>query len=241
MKKRSVFFVAAILFTMAMPAVAWAKVPGTIHVKGTGVVLAQPDVAAIHVVLEEKAPTGVQAQGKSNETIAKVRKALLGAGIEKDNIVTTYTSLAPEYHYEENGKRSLEGYKANTTLDVYTDKVDDVGKYIDVAVKAGATRIDDVTFSISNHNRYYAQALQTAAKNAESSAKSIASAYGKPLGQLLEVVENTGSPAVTEAKEAMRADMAQAEGKGVNGAPTQIHYDKIQVFADLAVTYSLVQ
>ena len=241
MKKQRIFLMAVMLLTLAMPAVAWAKMPGSIHVKGTGVVLVQPDVAAIHIAMEEKAPTGEGAQSKNNAAVAAVKKALFDAGIAKDNMVTTYTALSPEYSYEDNGKRSLMGYRANTTMDVYTDKVDAVGTYIDVAVKAGATRIDNVTFSISDHSRYYGQALQMAVKNAEASAKSIAAAYGKPLGQVLEVVENTGSPAVAQPKEAMGANFGRTEGTGADAAPTQIHYDKIQVFADLSVVYSLLQ
>lgn len=239
MKKNRIFLAAALIFTLAMPSVAWAKEPGTIHVKGTGVVLVQPDVAAVHVAVEEKAPTGAEAQKKNNETVEKVRKALLGAGIQKENIITTHTSLAPAYRYEDNGKRVLEGYEARMILEVYTNDVDGVGKYVDAAVKAGAKRIDNVEFSISDHNRYYEQALQTAVKNAESSAKSIAKAYGKPLGQLVEVVENTGSPSVAEQRNewAVRSEMAM--DKGASGVPTKVHYDKIQVFADLSVTYTL--
>lgn len=241
MKKRNILLVAATLLTLAMPAVAWAKEPSTIHVKGTGVVLVQPDVAAVHIAMEAKAPTGTQAQEKNNKTLENVKKALMDAGIQKENIVTTSTSLSPEYEYEDKGQRNLIGYRANTTLDVYTQDVDGVGKYIDAAVKAGAARIDDVAFSISDHNRYYAQALQTAAKNAEASAKSIAAAYGKPLGQLVEVVENTGSPMVAEGRNEKMRGGAMAESAVDEAVPTKIHYDKIQVFADLSVTYALAQ
>jgi uncharacterized protein YggE len=157
-------------------------------------------------------------------------------GVTKENIVTTYTSVYPQYNYnDETGKRVITGYQSYTDLQVTTKDIDNAGKYIDTALKAGATGTNGVDFSVADQSQYYGQALQIAVKNAGKSAQSIADAYSRQLGDVVSVTENSRNAYYTESV-SMNKMMATEDSAAAGG--TTISYGKIQITANISVTYS---
>ena len=241
MKKRKhlIALLTAAVLTLGTPAMAFAADPpaapaGAIHVRGTAVVLAEPDVAVIHIEAENEGKTGAEAQQKTNEEIQKITSALLKAGIAKEKIITEHTGLHPIYDYTENGGRIFRGYMASAALSASTKNVKQAGKYVDAAINAGASRINGVSFDVENKTVYYAQALNDAVKNAASSAQAIAKACGRPLGEITEITENSRNIHT----EIFNGMPAKEEGAADSAAPqTSISYDKIRITADLSVSY----
>ena len=235
-KKIAALLAVTMALSMGTSAMAYAS-EGEINVNGTGVILADPDTAEINLSVETEGKTSQTAQGENNKIIAKVTKAMENMGVTKENIVTTYTSVYPQYHYDETGSRSLVGYRAYTDLKVTTKDINNAGKYIDAALEAGATGTNGVDFSVADQSVYYGQALQTAVKNAEKSAQSIAQAYGRQLGAVKSVTENSRSAYYVETistnKLMATEDMAMGSAAG-----TTISYGKIQITANIAVTYN---
>ena len=236
-KKLCTILAAALVLSLGMTCLAYGA-DGEINVNGTGVILADPDTADIFLSIETMGKTSDAAQKDNNKIIQKVTQAMVDLGVSKENIVTTYTSVYPQYNYDDaTGKRTIVGYRSNTDLQVTTKDIDHAGKYIDAALKAGATGTNGVNFSVADQSVYYGQALQTAVKNAEKSAKSIADAFGKPLGAVKSVTETSRNAYHVETSNMKMMVAEEAMADSAAGGTT-ISYGKIQITANLSVTYA---
>ena len=236
-KKIAAVLAATMAISVGMSGFAYAA-EGEINVNGMGIVMADPDTADISLSVETMGKTSEAAQKENNKIIQKVNAAMQDMGVTKENIVTRYTSVYPQYNYDDKtGERTIIGYRSNTELQVTTKDIDHTGKYIDAALKAGATGTGGVGFSIADQSVYYGQALQLAVKNAEKSATSIAQAYGRQLGAVKSVTENSRNAYYVETVNSM-AKMAVAEDSAVAGGGTSISYGKIQITANISVTYN---
>lgn len=238
-KKVLAILTATMALSMGAACMAYAA-EGEINVNGTGIVQAEPDTATINLNVETTGKTSQAAQKENNKILQAVTKAMQDIGVAKENIVTTYTSVYPQYVYDDNtGNRTVSGYRSYTDLQVTTKDIDNAGKYIDTALKAGATGTGGVNFSISDQSAYYGQALQVAVKNAEKSATSIANAYGRQLGDVKNVTETSRNAYYVETanlSKMMVAEEAVADAAGDSG--TTISYGKIQITANISVTYA---
>lgn len=235
-KKIAVTLAAAFVLSLGAAGMAYAA-ESEINVNGTGIVMADPDTAKISLSVETMGKTSEAAQKENNQIIQKITKAMQNMGVTKEDIVTTYTSVYPQYNYnDETGKRVVMGYQSYTDLQVTTKDIDNAGKYIDAALKAGATGTNGVDFSVADQSMYYGQALQVAVKNAEKSAQSIAQAYGRQLGAVKSVTENSRNAYYTESV-SMNKMMAAEDAMADAGGGTTISYGKIQITANIAVTY----
>lgn len=236
-KKLCMILAAAVVLSLGTASLAYAA-EGEIHVNGVGVVMANPDTANISLNVQTTGKSADAAQQESNRILQKVTNALLNLGVAKDNIVTAYTSVYPQYTYnDETGERMVNGYRSNVELNVTTKDIDHTGKYIDAALKAGATGTDGVSFSVADQSVYYRQALQAAVKNAEKSASSIADAYGKALGSVKSITENSQNAYTIEEANSAMVEYATADTASAMGG-TSISYGKIQITARIAVTYA---
>src|SRR5699024_9837968 len=97
-----------------------------------------------------------------------------------------------------------------------------------------------VTFSLEKPETYYNQALTEAVKAAQSSATAIAQAYGKPLGQVVSVVDNSRNTSTSYkemndvAEEAMDMDALASDSASSNN---NISYEDIEVSANITAVY----
>lgn len=237
-KKLSMLLAAVLALSLGASSLAYGAETGEINVNGMGIVMADPDTADIYLSVETMGKTSEAAQKDTNKIVQAVTKAMLDLGITKENIVTTYTSVYPQYNYnDETGQRTVTGYRSNTDLQVTTSDIDNAGKYIDAALKAGATGTNGVSFSVADQSLYYGQALQVAVKNAEKSAASIAEAYGRPLGAVKSVTENSRNAYYVETASMNKMMAAEDAAVASGGGGTTISYGKIQITANISVTY----
>jgi uncharacterized protein len=116
---------------------------------------------------------GVEAQGKTaqqvQEEVAR-RSTNVVALLKSRNVAklqTTGINLNPQYDYN-NGKQTLIGYQASNTVSFRVPTAQ-AGVIMDDAVKAGASRIDSVSFVATDEAIAAAQkvALRKATKNAQ--------------------------------------------------------------------------
>ncbi|MDD4844413.1 MAG: SIMPL domain-containing protein [Anaerotignum sp.] len=218
----------------------FAAEAGTITTNGTGIVTVQPDIATASLSIQTSGKTSDAAQKENNKISAKVIDKLEEMGVPKDKIITSYSSVHPSYEYDDiTGKRTINGYQATLNLEVTVKDIDNVGTYIDAALKAGATGFNNVAFSLENPNEYYIQALQAAVKNASISANAIAAAYGKPLGQIQAVEEHASYASYQEDSAVYNEKALYGNATGSSDRGTEIQYDKIQVTASITAIYGL--
>ena len=223
------------------PVVATSTATSTISVNGQGEVLVKPDLAMVSLEVEHTASTAAEAQQKVTDGVTSILAAMQKLQIPEEDIVTSYVSVSPVYRYDDNGTRTQNGYRAYTSLQVRTNDVDHVGTVLDTGLQAGATGTSGVSFTLENPSVYYGQALREAIRTAESSAQTIANAYGKSLGDVIAVTEqssNTSSVdkyyAEASTMNAMREDATSAGG---GGSSSKIAYEDISVYASVEVVY----
>ncbi|MEY8320824.1 SIMPL domain-containing protein [Lachnospiraceae bacterium 46-61] len=212
----------------------------TIEVNGKGVITAKPDVASIHITVETEESTAEMAQNKNAQKVENVTKALKAIGVRDENIITQHYAIDKNEKYNSE-KQTWEpnGYRAYHSFTVKINDVGNVGKYIDEATKAGVTSINSVSFSISDPNVYYKQALQAAVRNAQKSAMALSEALGTTLGSCITVQEvNSYNSYEKEAgyTRSMKAEAAMDTMAQAGGA--NIRYEDIEITAGVVLTYA---
>jgi uncharacterized protein len=161
--------------TILNPAIAQEKIMmRTLTVTGRGV----ENVATTKTQVR----LGVEAQGKTAEVVQQeiakrssaVVSLLKSRNVEK--LETTGINLNPNYRYD-NGKQTLIGYIGSNVVSFRID-TQNAGTLIDDAVKAGATRIDGISFVASDEAIAAAQqqALREATQEAQTQAGVVLSA-----------------------------------------------------------------
>lgn len=219
----------------------------TIEVNGKGVITAKPDVASIYITVDTKEDTAERAQEKNAQKMEDITKALKALGVRDENIITQHYSIDKNEKFNsEKQTWEPDGYKAYHSFIVKVNDVSNVGKYIDVVAKVGVTSINSVSFSISDPNKYYKQALQAAVRNANASAAALSEALGTTLGTTLgscisvQEVKSYNSYEreagyMTEKSMAME-NMAMDSATPASGA--NIKYEDIEITAGVIMTYA---
>jgi uncharacterized protein YggE len=106
-----------------------------------------------------------------------------------------------------------------------------VSTIIDTATKSGANTIQGINFTLKDENAARAQALQPAARQARSSAESIASALGLRVIRVVSAEEGQQPPIRPFQERAMMAQAAMADAP-----PTPVEPRSIEVHAMVTVT-----
>ncbi len=206
-------------FAIASPTMAQEKVTlRTLTVTGRGVEEIQTTLTQVRL--------GVEAQGKTaNEVQQDVARrsnsvvALLKArGVLK--LETTGINLSPVYNYANNTQK-LTGYSASNIVSfrIPTDKA---GTLLDDAVKAGASRIDGVSFIATDEaiSQAQKQALRKATQDAQAQADAVFSALNLSRKEIVSVQVNGAStppPVMVEANFVRAAAMKDAPSPVMGG------------------------
>jgi len=127
----------------------------TITVNGEGTVKVKPDMAYVNIGCGHHQQTAEDAQRKNSDVMNKVIQALKGMGIAEDDIKTTNYSIYPEQNYDEKTNQSIiTGYHVSNMIEVTVRDINNVGNVIDRAGKAGANRMYNVRFTISDDSAF---------------------------------------------------------------------------------------
>ena len=170
----------------------------TISVSGVGEVSVEPDIATTFLTVSITRPEAEAALEESNRGINAVIEAIKALGIEDDDIQTANFSVHPSYrwptHWQgswEDNEPVFEGFVATNTIRVTIRDFDIIGNVLGAATTAGATSIGGVSFSISDSNAAYNQALQLAVEQARSKADAMAAASGTTVVQVMNISESS--------------------------------------------------
>jgi uncharacterized protein len=233
MKRRSSAMkwqLAAVLALIPLYAEAQPQ-PRPISVQATGeaVIQTKPDQAKLNIGVVTEAPTAQAAASQNatqlQATLDKLRATLGTAG----EIRTSGYSLSPNYKYpKDGGAPIITAYTASNTVEVTTADLAGLGKLIDVVVAGGANRIQGVQFTVKNEAPARAQALAQAVREARGNAEAMAAAMNMKLGRVL--LLDQGNPGVI--RPVMRS-------LAINGAPTPIEPDTVEVRAAVTLTMEL--
>ena len=152
-----------------------ASAARTLTVSGTGTVNIPTTLTQVRLGVEIQGKTAQDVQQQIAKRSQMVVELLKSRKVEK--LQTTGISLNPNYTYK-NGKQSINGYSGTNIVSFRVD-TEKSGTLLDDAIKAGASRIDGISFVASDEA--IAQAQQQAIQKASEDAKKQAHAALKAL------------------------------------------------------------
>lgn len=158
----------------------------TVTVSGSHTVIVSPDKSEIHLAVTTKNDTAAKALEQNSKDVTKVIEALKELEIKEKSIVTGSYNIYQDYDYEKN---EPSGFNVSTSLIVKDQNIDKTGEVISAAVGAGATEVQYISYTCSNYDEEYENALTDAVAAAKKKAEVLAKAGGKSLGSVQAIVE----------------------------------------------------
>lgn len=135
-----------------------------------------PDTAKITLTAETTDKQSNVAALKNKEIMNKAQAEILKLKTDANKLemYTSGYSLRTNYTYNRNNVRSTTGYTVENSVTVKTKDIQNAGKIIDTALKAGVTRIGNIEFSYDRNSLKCNDMLSAATKSAYETARSSA-------------------------------------------------------------------
>jgi uncharacterized protein len=188
---RVTLLVGVLSIAMTDPVAAQEKLLRTLTVSGRGTEMVATSFTDVRLGVEAQGSTANEVQQavarRSNAVVTLLKSRAV------DRLQTTGINLNPIYRYD-NGTQTLTGYSASNMVSfrIATDKA---GSILDDAVKAGASRIDGVSFAASDEAITTAQkaALRRATQDAQGQAAAVLSVLGLTQKDIVSIQVNGAS------------------------------------------------
>ncbi|MCP2728953.1 SIMPL domain-containing protein [Limnofasciculus baicalensis] len=187
-----VFVVGIVVMGMGNSAMAQERLLRTLTVSGSGVERIATTMSQIQLGVEIQGKTAQEVQEELARRSSAVVELLRSRNVEK--LQTTGIQLNPVYSYEDNVQR-LKGYSGTNTVSFRVAN-ERAGSILDEAVKAGATRIDGVSFSASESaiSDAQKQALREATQDAQQQADAVLSVLNLSRKDIVNIQINGATP-----------------------------------------------
>jgi len=205
----------------------------TITVTGEGLVKVAPDTAEINFAVVTDAAEAQKAQTANAEIAHKVIAVLKENGIAAADISTLNYSLNPNYVYAENQPPRLTGYEVVNEIKVTIRSLDKIGAIIDLAVKNGINRVQNISFCANNSTDQKIQALRQAVSDARIKADTIAASLGK---KIVGVKSASGNWSGNQPRPIYYEKMNQLSLAGASIA-TDINPGQVEIRANADIVY----
>ncbi|MDO8531090.1 MAG: SIMPL domain-containing protein [Dehalococcoidia bacterium] len=190
---------------VAAQAGAYISVPSQqqvgISVGGEGRVAVAPDVAVLRLGVEADAPTVADASAKAAAAMDGIMSALKRSGVAEKDIRTQNFNITQLTRYDDKQQRQIVlGYRVSNQVSAQLRDLSKVGAAIDDAAKAGGdlTRVQGISFQVSNPTAAVTQARDQALKDALGKAQQIAKALNVKVGKPISISESGGAVPVIE-------------------------------------------
>ena len=224
----------AVGFIMTLPGTAWtatndnSRDPRTITVTSTGLVRGTPDVLELTIGVQTRARTAVEALGRNSTLARKVIDAVKNAGVEDDDVQTSYLSVYPVY---DNDGQNFQGYSVSNVVTASLRDFDKAGEVIDAATKIAGDEIivEGISFSFDDNTELVAKARSDAVKRARTQAEQLADAAGVDLGDLLSISEDSAPSGPVFEFEASRS-LADSEAAPIEPGAQEVNVQVTLVF-----------
>ena len=189
-----IFLTLSLLSLIADPVLTQEKLLRTLTVSGRGVETIPTTLTNVSLGVEVQGKTAQQVQQEVARRSSAV-VTLLRSRNDVEKLQTTGITLNPIYSYNNNVQR-LTGYSATNIVSFRVNTAEQVGTLLDDAVKAGATRIDGISFVASDPAIAAAQqqALREATQDAQKQANTVLSALNFTAKEVVSIQVNSASP-----------------------------------------------
>ncbi len=203
------------------PAMAQEQLVKTLTVTGNGTVTIPTTLTHVSLGVEIQEKTATEVQKNVAERTSSLVDFLRSRPIEK--LQTTGIRLQPNYQYD-NNQRRLVGYIGTNTVS-FRVKTEEVGSLLDDAVKAGATRIDRISFTAEETAISEAQkeALKLATLDAQKQAEAVLSTLDFQSQEIINISingANAPQPQIRQSPETLRTASADDSTPVIGGEQT---------------------
>jgi uncharacterized protein len=164
-----------------------------VFVSGTGSIKLEPDTAYLQLGIVTEHEQAQESQTRNAEISKNVIQALEALGIEKKDIRTMHYGIQPMYKYQENSQPELIGYQTTQNLNITIRNLEALGSALDDAVKAGANRVNQISFGVNDTQEAQMQALELAVKDARKRAEVALNADGETVLKMTQLSVSSGS------------------------------------------------
>jgi uncharacterized protein len=194
------FLFVLILLSAASGALAQTSTPvapvmvETVSVTGTGKSLIAPDRFSFQVGVQTVANTVDEAVTENNRRVAAVIAALKKAGATDKDIQTANFNIYPQQDYQEGRLPRILGYQVTNHVNVRSEKIDDAGKLLGIAIAAGVNTSSGLQFQVSDPRKGREIGLKAAFDDARAKATLLAQAAGRSLGRAIVISEGVQHP-----------------------------------------------
>jgi uncharacterized protein YggE len=202
-----------------------------IATSGRGEIHVTPDQAVLSISVETRSSSAAAAAADNATRITRAIAAIRSAGIDSAQLTTAGYSVEPDYE-----KNRQIGFIVRNTLRVEVRRIPDIGRIIDAALAAGATRVNQVQFQRVNVQDARRSALALAVAEARRDAEVLAQAAGGRLGRLLYLTSG-GSPSPV-GRDVSRLETVMTSGGFIS--PTPIMPGDLSVVAVASARWEFV-
>ena len=162
----------------------------TINVVGVGQASVMPNQASFTAVIEHEADQADTAYVGAAAGLSKIVDALEEAGVARSELRSTGVRVGQETRWVGKDDAPQTYFEGTGGVTVTVADLLKVGSYVIAAVRAGATRLDTIDYSVSDRAALRERALIRAAENARASADLLATTLGRSVGQAVEITRD---------------------------------------------------
>ncbi|OPL11572.1 MAG: hypothetical protein AVO34_08465 [Firmicutes bacterium ML8_F2] len=243
MRGKTGFLVLAVLLAVAallsgcggdQPAAVSADSPSLIQTYGEAEITAEPDQAKISIAITTRSTSAEEAVEKNAMLANAVLDTLKNYGLANEELKTgsytlhTYREWIREQPAPE---EEIIYYQATNEIIATTDRLDDVGEIVDLAVKAGANNINYISFELQDPQDLLMEALKAATEQASRKAEAIAESAGQKISALHSITEERTEYTPFRMREMPQEEMA------MGAASTPITPEDVIIRASVIAEY----
>ncbi|RDH75800.1 DUF541 domain-containing protein [Mycolicibacterium moriokaense] len=164
-----------------------------VTVVGSGEVQGRPDTLNADVSIQATAPDVTAAMNQTSDRMQAVINALVGAGIDRNDISTTNVTVQPQYGGGDNP--TITAYQASNSVSVKIRNLDNASQTLALIATTGgdATRINSVSYAIDDDSQLVKDARTRAFDDAKDRAEQYAQLAGLTLGKVISISESAGT------------------------------------------------
>ncbi|WP_240337114.1 SIMPL domain-containing protein [Rufibacter psychrotolerans] len=188
--------------------------PPLVNTSGLGEVKVQPDQLTFRVGVEIREKTLDETRKAADQRTAALISFLKKSGIDDKDVQTENLSVYPIYSGPEYGQTAPQSFQATRTISVTLKKLNRFDELMTGLYKAGANRVDGITYETTQLKKHQEEARRKAVQDAKQKAVLLASELGSKVGRPYQINEsgNGGPRPVLYAKAAMREMSAMDAG-----------------------------
>jgi uncharacterized protein len=173
-----------IALLMTAPCFAGTPLPDAPHIvsNGEGKATAKPDLARITLSAQHRNPNAAVAKQSVDRGVEAFLELAPKFNLKPDDITASDVSVSEDIDYDDRDRRISNGFVAKREVEVELRNLEQLGAFLDAALAAGLTEIDNVAFESSRETELRREARDKAIADAREKANGLVTAFGGTLG-----------------------------------------------------------